>query len=267
MGSGTDSSKCCPASLSPLLQRKILSSIHRLTLVLGVSLNACSVAAGQQATPTPAFKVTSNLVYLDVTVLDKKGHPVVTGLTKDDFSITDDKQPQSIFSFDPPAPIISPASEPGGEEPQTAPATIVVLDRLNSQFADFSFLRQSLRKYLVAQPAQLPAPIELMLLDNASLELIRGIRKIPRTWSTRSTAYREPSPTSSVGTGKMKGWRNRSRLCNRLPCRIKPSRGEKTWYGLATAAPATNRARETPTTKGKPDSLSTTQQICWSTRE
>jgi VWFA-related protein len=174
MGSGTDSSKCCPASLSPLLQRKILSSIHRLTLVLGVSLNACSVAAGQQATPTPAFKVTSNLVYLDVTVLDKKGHPVVTGLTKDDFSITDDKQPQSIFSFDPPAPIISPASEPGGEEPQTAPATIVVLDRLNSQFADFSFLRQSLRKYLVAQPAQLPAPIELMLLDNASLELIQG---------------------------------------------------------------------------------------------
>ena len=38
--------------------------------------------------PPPTFRITSNLVFLDVTVLDKKGHPVVTGLTsRDDFTI------------------------------------------------------------------------------------------------------------------------------------------------------------------------------------
>ena len=56
----------------------------------------------QQSVPAPTLRVTSSLVFLDVTVLDKKGHPVVTGLTRDDFTITEDKKPQRIFSFEPP---------------------------------------------------------------------------------------------------------------------------------------------------------------------
>ena len=32
---------------------------------------------------TPTFRVTTRLVFLDVTVLDRKGRPVVKGLTKD----------------------------------------------------------------------------------------------------------------------------------------------------------------------------------------
>ena len=35
-------------------------------------------------------------------MLDKKGHPVITGLTKDDFAITEEKRPQRIFSFEQP---------------------------------------------------------------------------------------------------------------------------------------------------------------------
>jgi hypothetical protein len=44
----------------------------------------------------PVFRSTTTLVFLDVTVLDKKGQPVVTGLTKGDFTITEDKKPQRI---------------------------------------------------------------------------------------------------------------------------------------------------------------------------
>jgi hypothetical protein len=52
----------------------------------------------QPATPaTPTFRVTTRLVFLDVTVLDKKGRPVVKGLSKDDFTITEKKQRQRIF--------------------------------------------------------------------------------------------------------------------------------------------------------------------------
>ena len=41
------------------------------------------VAQGRQdQSNTPTFRATSTLVFLDVTVLDKKGRPVVTGLTK-----------------------------------------------------------------------------------------------------------------------------------------------------------------------------------------
>lgn len=50
---------------------------------------------GQQAT----FKSTVELVQVDVVVLDKAGKPV-TGLTADDFSLTDRKKAQTIASFD-----------------------------------------------------------------------------------------------------------------------------------------------------------------------
>ena len=59
-------------------------------------------AQEQQPAGTPTIKVTSALVFLDVTVLDKKGHLVVSGLTKDDFTITEDKVPQTIVSFEAP---------------------------------------------------------------------------------------------------------------------------------------------------------------------
>lgn len=51
---------------------------------------------------TPTFRVTTRLVFLDVTVLDRKGRPVVRGLTKDDFTITEKKKQQPIFCFEAP---------------------------------------------------------------------------------------------------------------------------------------------------------------------
>lgn len=58
-------------------------------------------AQSQQTAPsTPTFRLNSTLVFLDVTVLDKSGHPVVTGLTKDDVTITEDKKPQTAVSLD-----------------------------------------------------------------------------------------------------------------------------------------------------------------------
>ena len=56
----------------------------------------------QSPPDAPTLRVTSTLVFLDVTVLDKKNRPVVTGLTRDDFTITEDKKPQTIFSFEAP---------------------------------------------------------------------------------------------------------------------------------------------------------------------
>jgi VWFA-related protein len=122
----------------------------------------------------PTIQVTSRLVFLDVTVLDKKGHPVVTGLNKDDFTITENKKPQRIFSFEPPQVHTMGAASlddnPNGE----APVTIFVLDLLNSPFEDFAFIRYSVRKYLAAQPPELSSPAEMMVIGNDSLEVVQG---------------------------------------------------------------------------------------------
>jgi len=118
--------------------------------------------------------VTSSLVFLDVTVLDKKGRPVVKGLTQDDFTITEDKKPQRIFSFEAPDVHVMSANS-GDDNPEgKAPVTIFVLDLLNSSFEDFAYIRYMVRRYLAAQPRQLKSPAELMVLGNRSLELLQG---------------------------------------------------------------------------------------------
>jgi VWFA-related protein len=133
-----------------------------------------AAAQGPKVTSNPpTIRVTSRLVYLDVTVLDKKGNPVVTGLTKDDFTVTEDKRPQAIFSFEgPQAHLDAPAGDGNPEE--KAPLTIFVLDRLNSSFEDFAFICYSVRKFLAAQPPLLESPAEMMVIGNESLEMMQG---------------------------------------------------------------------------------------------
>jgi VWFA-related protein len=116
----------------------------------------------------------STLVFLDVTVLDKKGHPVVSGLTKNDFSVTEDKRPQRIFSFEAPqVHVMGPGAD--DENPDgKAPVTIFVLDQLNSSFEDFAYIRYEVRRFLAAQPPELASPAELMVIGNQSLEMLQG---------------------------------------------------------------------------------------------
>ena len=130
-----------------------------------------------QVTPppsgTPTFRVTTRLVFLDVTVLDKRGHPVVKGLTKDDFIITESKKPQRIVSFEAPEMHLD-TNKPDDNPFGNAPATVLVLDLLNSKFDDFAYIRYEVRKYLEAQPDQLSAPAELLVLGNTTLEMPQG---------------------------------------------------------------------------------------------
>ena len=144
-------------------------------MLLGVFYAQALRAQLQQgASNTPTIRVTSRLVFLDVTVLDKKGHVVVKGLTKDDFAITEEKKPQRIFSFEEPQTHVADTNAADDNPAGKAPLTILVLDLLNSRFEDFAYIRYSVRKYLAAQPARLTSPAELMVLGNESLEMVQG---------------------------------------------------------------------------------------------
>ncbi len=132
-------------------------------------------AQGQQGSSgAPTLQVTSTLVFLDVTVLDKHGKPVVSGLSKDDFTITEDKKPERIFSFEAPEAHVM-GAHTGDDNPEgKAPTTIIVLDLLNSSFEDFAYIRDEVKRFLDTQPAQLVAPAELMVVGNESLEMLQG---------------------------------------------------------------------------------------------
>jgi VWFA-related protein len=145
------------------------------TILLTVIPVQTLMVQGQQGpSSAPTLQVTSTLVFLDVTVLDKQGHPVTTGLTKNDFTITEDKKPERIFSFEAPDTHVMGANAGDDNPDGKAPVMIIVLDLLNSSFSDFAYIRDEVKRFLETQPAQLTAPAELMVVGNESLEMLQG---------------------------------------------------------------------------------------------
>lgn len=132
--------------------------------------------APAQASPGPAtLKLSTQIVVLDVVVLDRQNRIVPKVLTRDDFQVFEDKTPQTIRSFEPP----SAHAEPPGVEVHSAadlkrigdaPVTLLVLDELNTRFEDSSFARQAMIKYLRAQPAVLGQPTVLLLVSNTRFQ-------------------------------------------------------------------------------------------------
>lgn len=145
-----------------------------LSIALSILFVISSSAQDNQQPPAPTLSVTSSLVFLDVTVLDKKGHPV-DNLTKDDFAITEDKKPQRIFSFEAPDVHLQTASS--DKPDRKAPVNILVLDLLNSKFEDFAYIRYSVRNFLLAQPERLSTPTEMLVIGNESLDLLQGFTR------------------------------------------------------------------------------------------
>jgi VWFA-related protein len=139
---------------------------------------AASVCGAQQQNTgqEPTLRLTSTLVFLDVTVLDKNGRPVTTGLTKDDFSIAEDGKTRPIFSFEAPEEHVAAGDDeenPAGK----APVTILVLDQLNTSVEEFTPMQKAAHDWLASQPAQLAGPAEVLVQGNTSLEMVQGFTR------------------------------------------------------------------------------------------
>jgi len=104
------------------------------------------------------LRSTTRLVQVSVIVHDKHGEPI-TGLTKDDFVILDEKKPQAIQIFSVqtnqptnvqaqalPADTFTNRMEARGGAPPNV--TVILLDALNTSFMDKAFVRKRLVKYL-----------------------------------------------------------------------------------------------------------------------
>ena len=103
----------------------------------------------------------TQLVSLDVAVVDKKGRPTRAALGRDDFEITEDGKPQQLRFFEPPS-----------THPKAA-TNVFVLDDLNTSFADAQYYRYCLQKFVSAMPETLPAPAELIILNATSFKIVQ----------------------------------------------------------------------------------------------
>ena len=115
------------------------------------------VAASEQEPST--LRVTTRLVQFNVIVQDKKGAPV-TGLTRKDFSLLDQGQPQKIAVFSEegggartgsakhlPPNLYSNRFDQTGQLPGGG-VTIVLFDALNTEFSDQAYAREEVLKFL-----------------------------------------------------------------------------------------------------------------------
>jgi VWFA-related protein len=144
-------------------------------MLASVVVLGASIAHAQQP-GVNTLQLSTRIIVLDVVVTDKKGN-LVNNLSKDDFTIVQDKVPQTIRSFEAPSahvqpPAVTVHSTADLRQIGDAPVTILVLDELNTRFEDMSFARQSMTQYLQSQPAVLRQPTEMLIVTNTRFQLM-----------------------------------------------------------------------------------------------
>jgi VWFA-related protein len=155
---------------------------RRIALVWVGACGAVTVGA-QAPKPDEPLRVTTQLVVLDATVLDKAGHVVMQPLGRDDFLIEEDKKPQTIYSFE---SIAEHATAAAKRDSEKAPQLIFVLDEMNyayqpfhtnawnimEQLNQYVFERQELVAYLKDQPETLLETAEVLALTHHGFRIL-----------------------------------------------------------------------------------------------
>jgi VWFA-related protein len=155
-----------------------LFPLKQVVLVALLALPCCAQewGASPQEEPLTILHSASRLVVLDVVVTDASGKPA-RGLSKDDFTVFEDGNPQSIASFERPEEhkyAVSTDGKPGGRRGQTVSSalTILVIDGLNTPILDLIYAREAVAKFLRSRGANLSQPTALMRITDSKLELL-----------------------------------------------------------------------------------------------
>ena len=113
----------------------------------------------QEKSKGTTIAVSTRLVQASVVVEDKHGNPI-TGLKKDDFTILDDRQPQTISVFSvttnripstpsSPTPPDTFTNRISGSREVPSNVAVILLDGLNTEFIDQAFARQQVIDFLL----------------------------------------------------------------------------------------------------------------------
>jgi VWFA-related protein len=167
---------------------------------------------------TYTIQRTARLVILDVVVTDAKGN-LVTDLKKDDFNVTEAKEPQTVLNFEPagahvlaPELNINSTAQLDAVAPR-APVNIILLDEFNTRFEDMAFARYSLKKFLEKQPDKLSTPTMLIAVNLQNFTVLRDYTQdkkaviealdhhfVAYPWQAHQSAWLAERFTTAFGT-------------------------------------------------------------------
>lgn len=118
-------------------------------------------AKAQQPDPVPTVSTHDGKVYLDIVASGKGGQPLAE-LEQQDFTILDNKAPQTIESF----------QALGGDR---APVEVIlVIDAVNAGFTTVASERGQIDKFLRANGGHLPYPTTMAFLNDTGTEIEDG---------------------------------------------------------------------------------------------
>jgi VWFA-related protein len=136
----------------------MLNSSRLSCLILATLLSA--TAASAQQTP-PSAPPTTNQIPLDVVVTAKSGAPV-GDLTEQDFTLLDNKAPQTITSF---------KAVSGREAPIEI---LMVIDAVNANARTIALERVNIDKVLRAEAGHLAYPLAIAIFTDKSTQILGG---------------------------------------------------------------------------------------------
>jgi VWFA-related protein len=135
----------------------IVKRVGRLLLLVALLYNRATSAQQKNA----ASQQHANNIYLDVVVTPKSGSPV-TGLSQRDFTLLDNKVPQTITSFQ---------ALGRGEAPAEV---IVLLDAVNAKTETIAYERHQIEEFLRANGGRLPHPTTFAVFTDADTRIHPG---------------------------------------------------------------------------------------------
>jgi len=115
-------------------------------------------------------------IYLDVVVTRKSGPPV-SGLEQQDFTLIDNKLPQTITSF----------RALGGTAGRVE--VLVVVDAVNVDYEKVAYVRQEIEKFLRADGGHLPQPTALAFFTDQGTQIQEGLTTDGNALSTALDKY------------------------------------------------------------------------------
>src|SRR5277367_4748564 len=141
-------------------------------------LMSCVATVSAQESTAPA-QPDNSAMFLDVVVTPKSGPPV-SGLQQEDFTVLDNKVPQTILTFD---------AVRGREAPVEV---VLVIDDVNTGLAHIAYERSEIDKFLRADGGHLAHPMALAFLSDSGI-------KVQDTFSTDGNALSASLDQYKVG--------------------------------------------------------------------
>ncbi len=154
-----------------------------------------SSQAGQ--TPPPVVRATTRLVMLDVVATDSENR-AVTDLKREDFTVTENDEPQTIANFSfhragelstvsAPANVITNAPQYRGN----SCLNVILLDAINTDFSNHAYAQDMLIKYLDSNPVIQPTAAYALEGD---LKLLHDFTTDPKALRDALAHYRPHGP-------------------------------------------------------------------------